>query len=120
VENVLKKDVTLSTRTVIWNEALDMIKESPLWGYGYLGDGGKYIVFSIVNHKDAHNTALQYMLQHGIIGCIPLIIILLIFLNKLSFNKNDKICTFILFSFFVATTMMLAEVYAFRFILIIL
>lgn len=120
VENVLKKDVTLSTRTIIWEAAIDMIEKSPLFGYGYLGDGGKYIVFSIINHKDAHNTGLQYMLQHGIIGFIPLVIIFLIFLKKLAENKRNNINIFILYSFFVATTMMLAEVYAFRFILIIL
>jgi len=97
-----------------------MIKMSPYFGYGYLGDGGKYIVFSAVNQKDAHNTLFQLMLQHGILGLIPLIILLIFFIKSMAKSNKSFIGKFVLYSFFVATTMMINEVYSFKFILLIL
>jgi len=120
IEKLLNKDVTLSTRTIIWDAAIEMIKMSPYFGYGYLGDGGKYIVFSAVNQKDAHNTLFQLMLQHGILGLIPLIILLIFFIKSMAKSNKSFIGKFVLYSFFVATTMMINEVYSFKFILLIL
>lgn len=120
IENILDKDVTLSTRTIIWDAAIEMIKESPYFGYGYLGDGSKYITFGSGRQRDAHNTILQYMLQHGIVGFIPLILLMILFIKNLVKQSGHYITKFILFSFFTATTMMLSEVYAFRYLLIII
>lgn len=120
IEDILNKDLTLSTRTIIWDAAIEMIKESPYFGFGYLGDGGRYIVFSSVRQRDAHNTVLQFMLQHGIVGFIPLILLIVLFVKNIEKYSKNLVAKFILFSFFIATTMMLGEVYAFRFLLLIL
>src|SRR5699024_800515 len=120
IENILDKDVTLSTRTIIWDAAIEMIKESPYFGYGYLGEGSKYIVFGSGRERDAHNTILQYMLQHGVVGFIPLIFLIILFIKNLVRQSGHYITKFILFSFFAATTMMLSEVYAFRYLLLII
>src|SRR5690606_27936405 len=45
IEDVLGKDLTLSTRTVIWDEAKIMISQSPLFGYGTI-EGNRYIYFN--------------------------------------------------------------------------
>jgi len=118
IENILDKNVTLSTRTIIWDAAIEMIKESPYFGYGYLGEGSKHIVFGSGRERDAHNTILQYMLQHGIVGFIPLIYLIILFIKNLVKQSGHYITKFILFSFFTAKTMMFSEVYAFRYIII--
>lgn len=35
IEDVLQKDITFTNRTHMWDSALRVIVESPLWGYGY-------------------------------------------------------------------------------------
>ena len=44
--NLLNKDLTLSHRTIIWNKALELIREKPIWGYGL----AKFINVFLVNH----------------------------------------------------------------------
>lgn len=119
IEEILKKDLTLSTRTLLWDRAFIYIKESPIIGYGYLG-GGKYLQVTSTRSMDSHNTILQFLLQHGILGIGILFILLFIFFRNISKNKKNKINLFILYSFFVASIMMISEVYSFTFILIII
>jgi len=119
IEDVLKKDLTLSTRTLLWDRAFIYIKDSPLIGYGYLG-GGKYLQVTSTRSMDSHNTILQFLLQHGVLGIGILFILLFIFFKNISKYEKNKINLFILFSFFVTTTMMISEVYSFTFILIVI
>src|SRR5699024_5531406 len=119
IEDELKKDLALSNRTLLWDRAFIYIKESPIIGYGYLG-GGKYLQVTSTRSMDSHNTILQFLLQHGILGIGILFILLFIFFRNISKNKKNKINLFILYSFFVASIMMISEVYSFTFILIII
>src|SRR5699024_5541737 len=73
IENLLQKDLTLSTRKIIWEIAIKMINESLYTGYGYLSDGRYILYYNPIRYRDAHNTILQFMLQHGFLGMIPLI-----------------------------------------------
>lgn len=119
IENVLKKDLTLSTRTLLWDRAINYIQQSIYFGYGYL-PGGKYLQVTAYRAMDAHNTLLQFLIQHGIIGLIPIIFMFFIFIKNTSKFSQNIIAKFIMFSMFVALTMMINEVYSLTYILIML
>lgn len=119
IEGLLDKDLTLSTRTVIWEQAKLMISESPLFGYGAM-EGNKFIYFNQWNQKDAHNMILNILLQSGILGLSIIILLFLLMFKKVTEYKSHPVSRFILFSLFASTTMMLSEIYAFRFLFLIL
>lgn len=119
IEGLLGKDLTLSTRTIIWEQAKLMINESPLFGYGAI-EGNRYIYFNEWNQKDAHNMILHILLQSGIFGLSIIILLVMLMFKRLSIFRFNSISKFILFAFFVTTTMMLSEVYAFRFLHLVL
>lgn len=119
IEDVLGKDLTLSTRTVIWDEAKIMISESPLFGYGTI-EGNRYIYFNEWNQKDAHNMVLHILLQSGFFGLSVIILLVLLMFKRVTKYKVHPLSRFILFSLFVTTTMMLSEVYAFRFLYLVM
>lgn len=66
--NILNKDITLTGRTIIWENALTVIKNNFLFGSGYIQDG------NVVNYAgglwQAHNTLLQLMCECGLLGTI--------------------------------------------------
>jgi len=84
---------TASGRTIVWNVALDQIKESP-----WLGNGDYYYQIFFQNYKDIHNLTSRYwnsvwnsylafMMDTGIIGLLAY----LFFLSGLvKFTKNFK------------------------------
>lgn len=119
IEDILGKDLTLSTRTQIWERALILINDSPLYGYGAI-ETGSYIVFSSTSTFSAHNTVLQILLQVGFVGFSVFLLLIGIMLRNIKRYQRHHLGRFILFSFFTSCTMMLTEVYSFRFIYLIL
>src|SRR5690625_4116845 len=99
IEDILNKDLTLSTRTRIWEEAKFMIGESPYFGYGPIEDG-RYLTFSNLNQRDAHNMVLQILLQSGFLGLSIFVLLIMYMLKQISKYKSYSISKFILFSFF--------------------
>jgi len=82
---VYQKDLTLSGRTVIWSESLELIRRQPLHGFGFGGlwvnptpaiidDLRRQIGFSAAH---AHNGALGLVLEVGLIG-LGLFVVLLV------------------------------------------
>lgn len=119
IEDLLNKDLTLSTRTRIWDEAILMITQSPFIGYGYL-EGGRYIYITHNIQRNAHNMFLQIILQSGLIGFSTIVLLILLFFKKISKYKSDNIVKFIIFSLFISFVMMLAEVYSLIFLYLII
>lgn len=62
IVNVLQRDVGLSARTGIWDNAIQMIKEKPFIGYGCK------TFATLIGDRHAHNMYLQIMLQSGLFG----------------------------------------------------
>ena len=60
-------DPTLSGRTELWKDGLEMIKKSPLLGFGFHADR----IFMDGQHM--HNAFLHALIQTGIIGTLPFI-----------------------------------------------
>ena len=78
IEGILKKDMSLSSRTQIWLFYLNMIKQKPLLGYGTKNAGAWY-------HNTAgdtwyaHNQMLDILVQGGLLAmflfCIVIVVV---------------------------------------------
>lgn len=66
IEGVLNKNVTLSTRTIIWDYALKMVKDSWMFGYGAVANNNRYIFVGEFSFN-AHNIILQILLMGGLL-----------------------------------------------------
>lgn len=80
IENVLHEDVTLSTRTIIYEKAPLLILLSPIWGCG-LGNSNAFSKFYIAA-DNLQNGLLDFSVQTGIIGTVLLIVTFLVLLRK--------------------------------------
>lgn len=108
IEGVLGKDLTFSTRTAIWDRSLDMIKENICFGYGEIGTP-RFIVFSDIRRRDAHNIYLQLLLRGGL-SLLVMYIANLIYSIKSSKIINDS-RAFVLYIILVMHILMMMEVY---------
>jgi O-antigen ligase len=59
--------LTLTGRTIVWEDGLELIKDRPFLGYGFHAD-------RLVLSEHMHNTYLHGLLQTGVIGAIPLFV----------------------------------------------
>lgn len=73
VEGVLQKDLTFSSRTIIWSNTIRAIQERPL-GYGLMDSVSAYLILGNFpgwiwkGATHAHNNFLQILFQSGLIG----------------------------------------------------
>jgi O-antigen ligase len=100
-------------RLLVWKVSSEMVKDRPVFGYGYDGFKKHYMDYQAEYFRDnpeggeamlagdnnyAFNEPLQLTIEQGIIGLIPLIaIILLVFLRKykprqLKESEENSIC----------------------------
>ena len=63
IVDILNKDITLTGRLVIWDEAIILFSNQPFFGYGLSSIG-----WLVQGNRHAHNTILQILLQCGLIG----------------------------------------------------
>lgn len=88
IEEVLKKSVTLTGRTEIWDIAINLIKSKPFIGYGM--QESTNIIFYQGKYLSTHNQILQTMLEGGLIIIIPLVVIIIMSCKKLMLYKDNK------------------------------
>lgn len=62
------KGVTLNSRTYIWDCALRLIREKPVFGYGTFTDKQLHTDFVLYGTTHAHNLLLELLLRTGIVG----------------------------------------------------
>lgn len=111
IENVLQKDLTLTNRTLIWDNAFSYILKGNLFiGNGYVNDGN-FISYGI-RIWQAHNQFLQSIYETGIIGTIIFYGYIRECFSKVNreVTKLDLILVSFLFSFLI---MMITEIYAY-------
>ncbi len=101
IVDVLKKDLTFTGRTILWNSAMAHIAKSPIVGYG-LEDlqtmGPKLYKFTA--YDSCHNFFLDVLYQNGIIGFALISILFLSAEKKIDAHTSLKYRTiFILFVF---------------------
>lgn len=75
------KDISVNTRTVLWESIFDIISKKPIFGYGTGVDNTRQMLHNIYNIKQphAHNIFLESWVEHGIIGVILFTAILVVF-----------------------------------------
>jgi O-antigen ligase len=103
IEGVLGKDVTLTSRTLIWNRALEQIPLSPFIGYGY--------DYRVVMGYYSHNLLLELLITTGIIGTILYIFILIKAIKNAFISKTEN---FVIISFVILMIINLTEAFIYR------
>ena len=108
--DVLEKDMTFTGRTEMWDSALRIIADSPIWGYGF-GDADWFRAHMSNRAIGAHNYILNTMVYGGIILLVLyLAIIIQSFQNLI--RANDFCSKRMMAAFGVMSIMMLFEIYS--------
>lgn len=124
IQNVLKKDVTFSNRTAIWAQSLLRFQQSPLLGIGRQS-GKSVMTFQAINQYDistsysAHNVFLQTIVESGIVGLIPIVILIILTAKRVRII-NGKYTRVYLISLSSVLTSFLMEAFDLTFFFIIL
>ena len=99
VEGIFGKDLTFTSRTIIWGRVFEQIQISPLFGSGQFSDEYTSSILESLAFVNAHNQYLQILWQTGIIG---LLIYVLFIFNitsgiKRETNNNLKFLKLVIF-----------------------
>ena len=85
----LNKDLTLSGRTILWEQALSQMKGIHwLFGYGYTPPAALHLNVAVFNHP--HNQYLQMLYNFGIPGFITYMVILFNQIKQIRLIKKNK------------------------------
>lgn len=94
---VLKKGMTISGRTIIWEKAFAYIKKSPFIGYGYEPTNVLMLKFGI-NH--VHNIVLDVIYRSGVTGGVIYAAVIVLCGKELMRYKTEPVAAFVSFMFF--------------------
>ena len=110
IVDLLHKDLSFHGRLVIWDSAIEEIRQSVLFGAGEAGNGGVAGVWWSDRLVPAHNDLLQHLYDGGTAGAILFAVILLICVRKLSRYRNSETAFVLMAAFLAAGTQAIAEV----------
>ena len=111
--DILGKDMTFTNRTNMWDAALRVIGESPIWGYGYVDE--KWFISNMSSQAvGSHNFILGILINGGIIGLGLYLYIFYLALRKLIAYK-DYYSNVIFIGIASLSIMMLMEYYPVQF-----
>lgn len=65
---VLDKSETLTGRTIIWERCLEIIREHPFFGVGYLNSNEFVDLTGILGGTQPHNMILGFLVYSGVVG----------------------------------------------------
>lgn len=116
--DILGKDMTFTGRTDMWDSALRVIADSPIWGYG-LVDADWFTANMSTRAIGAHNFILNTMVYGGVILFILYITIVIHTLQKL-IRIHDILSRKMIAFFGVLSIMMLFEAYEIPLVLLLL
>lgn len=87
INQYLGKDMTFTGRTLLWDRAMVLISQQPLFGYGVYDYD---LLISSANGQaySAHNTVLQMMLMGGITVLITFMLLVFVSGRKVERSKN--------------------------------
>ena len=72
----MSKGVTLNSRTYIWEYALRLIRERPVFGHGSFTEHQLYTEHILYGTSHAHNLLLELLLRAGIVGTAGFLVFL--------------------------------------------
>lgn len=102
-----EKDLTFSSRDVLWMNAVDTIKQSIIWGYGDLDRDE--LEYFIGNRHGSHNYYLDILLRGGIVSASILLVGLLYMSTKIIRSKGSFITNLLVASSGAYFVMWMAE-----------
>ena len=102
IQNVFHRDMTLSTRTIIWNTAFNAFLLRPIWGWGAVY--GK----ELFGFQTTHNRYLNILFTQGIVGMV-LFLLMIMLVSKSLQDRNNYIVRIMLALFFCVFIMFQAE-----------
>ncbi len=109
IVDVLEKDMTFTGRTEMWDSAIRVIAESPVWGYGF-ADADWFRAHMSNRAVGAHNFILNTMVYGGII--LLALYFAIIFKSIGNLIRINDICSIkMIAAFGIMSIMMLFEVY---------
>ena len=117
ITSFLHKDITLSTRTVIWSAAVNMIQNSPIYGYG--GAFNKYLQVGAYRFN-AHNLFLQTMLMGGFVLLILFGAVILLSVGELAKSHKGKTKNVLLCLLLSLSLGSMTEIYTLSWIFVVL
>lgn len=113
IESILHKDATLTGRTGLWYNALNNIRNSPIYGYGVMNGGGIYLNTTFVGSTthSSHNLILEMLMQTGFVGLAlwTLYIILSLSRNRTNVKADSYNYYMLVFFVFVVLIMQLTS-----------
>lgn len=110
IVNILKKDITFTGRTKIWNAGIYWFLKSPLIGNGVNNVDNERL--KLVGFEHCHNYFLQILYRSGILGFLFFIIIIFLVMKKLSYlGASNKYVKFISYSIFCFLILFQVEAY---------
>lgn len=86
-------DISVNTRTKIWEASFEMFKEKPLFGYGTGFNNIRDVLHNTYNIKQphSHNILFEILLENGIIGGILFLAVGVLFIiNMYKLYRNYK------------------------------
>lgn len=101
IVGVMRKDITLTGRTYVWDKALHYFSQKPLLGGGRLSRTQNYLIYGL-SHQ--HDMFLRILCESGIVGFICFLVILLSIgksLKKSSQNRDRFLLSLTLFCFLI-------------------
>lgn len=116
IETILHKNITLTSRTYIWATALELIKQSPFWGYGIAVTSNVFHV--IADRIDApdidawysgHNQYIQMLYESGLVSLLLLIFLITYGVKKLNRFMSNVDASLTLTIIFSLLIVMVAE-----------
>ena len=107
IEDTLSKDTTFSNRTIIWANAVDLIKESPLTGYGIQNTEWND---EHLEGSGAHNLVVMLLLNGGFVFCLSFVYIVVYAIRE-ALTVHSKVTTAATISLCVLFVMAFFEAY---------
>lgn len=88
IEDLLHKDTTLTERTVLWDMAIQAIREHPLLGHGKWTNA---MMWGLIGNVHCHNVILQVLFETGVVGLAAYLGILGCVAWKLMPRRNQTV-----------------------------
>lgn len=107
IEGILNKDMTFSSRTLIWDKIFELIPSSKWYGFG----NNTYVLVFNTKEFRAHNLILQIVLDNGLISLFVFLVILTIAGTQLRKYRGNFLVFIILIGMFGILIGGLAESY---------
>lgn len=111
---VLGKDLTFTNRTTLWDAALRVIAESPIWGYGNVNEEWFFSKMSSAA-VGPHNFILWLLISGGVIALGLYVWLVVKVIVKINAYTEDRYSNAILASIATLFVMMLMEYYPIHF-----